>query len=293
VLSGGVDEGPLCFLHVPKTAGTSISQALKAALGVDALSPRRMEASHFCCFDAFDRLPPQVRDQIAATDAEVRALGGFRVIAGHFMLPTLRRFAPPARVATALREPRARLLSHYVYLRTVVPLRTLWGAYGIHRKAEGSLADFLADASAATLIDNKVCRMLLGDDPRIRDGVFIADEDLESIAQAALERLEELGFVGLMEDRDAMWRGLSDHFGAELRPVRLNVTGAGEAWPGMLPLPPLGGEGTLELLDRRTEGDAILYRAVAAQARGGEAGARRCADAAFAEQLVRYGAFTA
>jgi len=54
----------------------------------------------------------------------------------------------------------------------------------------------------------------------------------------------------------------------------------------------LPGEEALALVQRRSAADAILHRRVAARHCGGEPGARRLADAAFAEQLVRYGALT-
>ncbi len=265
---------------------------LKAALPAGSLAPKHMDTSTFSAFDDFEQLEPEARAVVAADEGELRALAGYPAISGHFSLPSLATFAPPSKIGTVLREPRSRLVSYYVYLRLTPALRTLWRAYGVHTAAEGTLAEFLANPRVATSTDNRTCRMLLHGDPRIRDREFIADDDLEPIAEAAWARLEELGFVGILEVPAETWRGLGEFFGVELEPVRENVTRAEAAHPGMLPLPSLGGPETLDLLELRSAADAILYRRIVARLQGGAQAARRLADAAFAQQLVRYGAFT-
>jgi hypothetical protein len=281
-----------CFLHVPKSAGTSVRDMLEAALPSGSLAYRRTEPSTFCAFDDFDSLTPEARAEVAATDAEVRALAEYPAICGHFSLRTLEQLAPRPKIATVLREPRARLISQYLYLRFKTGLRTRWAAYGIHTAAEGTLSELLSEPRVATATDNKACRMLLHGDARIRDGRFIDADELESVAEAAWERLEELGFVGILELPGEAWAGVGELFGVELQPAYLNVTGREEIQPGMLPVPPLGGTATLGLLERRSAADAILYRRVASRFRGGEEQARSFADSAYAGQLVRYGEFT-
>lgn len=280
-----------CFMHVQKCGGTSVRTTIEAGLPPGSLAPRRMEPANFACFDDFDGLSPEARALVAVGEAELRELGRYPVICGHITLPTLERFAPSARIATVLREPRTRLLSYYLHLRTNHTLRTSWSHYGVHRFAEGSLAEMLADPRVARMTDNRACRMVLHGDPRIRDGEFIAKTDLDELAEETWKRLETLGFVGIVEEPAEAWRGVGRVFGVELEPVRANVTGANGVAPGTLPAPPLGGSAALELLERRSAADAIVYRRVVARRRG-EQDARRFADAAFAEGLVRYGSFT-
>jgi hypothetical protein len=285
-------------MHVPKSAGNSVREMLEEALPSGSLAHRRIEPSNFCAFDDFDRLPPPARATIAATEDEFAELTEHRAICGHFSLQTLKELAPRENIATVLREPRSRLISSYLYMRFKTGLRTRWGAYGFHTAAEGTLAEFLDNPRVATATDNKTCRMLMHGDDRIRDGEFIAEDELDSIAEEAWERLDGLGFVGLLELPDEAWRGIGEHFGVELRPVFRNVSGRedgsgrDEIQEGMLPVPPFGGARTLELLERRSAADARLYHRAAARARGAEEAARTIADAAFAGQLVRYGAFT-
>jgi hypothetical protein len=282
---------PLCFMHVQKCAGTSLRAALEAALPAGSLAPIHMDAENFVRID-FDRLAPHLRRRIAVTEEEAASLGRYKAIAGHFTLPSLARHAPLERIATVIREPRARLLSHFLYLRFKVPLRTEWHPFDLHRLAEGSLRDFLSEPRAAIASDNRLCRMLLHGDPLIPDNDFIAAEHVEALAEAAWDRLARLGHVGLIEEPETVWRGVGDHFGVTLKPVRRNVTGSEALWPGMLPVPPLGGLGALDLLGRRTAVDAVLYRRVASRTRD-EHQAQRMMDAAFAESLVGFGAYTA
>ena len=279
-------------MHVHKAAGTSMRRTLEAALPPGSLAPRRIEAASLCGFDDFDGLSAEARAVVAKDDAELRELADYPVICGHMTLPTLERFAPPARIATVLREPRARVISYYLHLRTSVALRTIWAHYGVHRFAEGTLAQFLSDPRVARMSDNRICRAVLHGDPRIREGEFIAEQHLHSLGEEAAARLDELGFVGIVEEPDEAWRGVGRLFGVELKQVQANVTGAGAVAAGALPAPPLGGPETLELLEQRSAADAIAYRRVVARDYGA-AGAARLADAAFADGLVRYGSFTA
>lgn len=282
---------PTCFMHIQKCAGQSLYAALDAALPPGSLAPRRMEPANFCSFDDFDLLGDDARARVAVGDDELLELRGYRAVFGHFTLPTLARLAPLSGIGTVLREPRARLLSYYVYLRCKVALRTMWAPYDVHVPAEQSLAGFLAEPRVARTTDNRVCRMVMHGDPRVRDGEFIHAADLEPLAEAAVERLERLGFVGLLEDRDAAWRGMGRLFGVALAPARENVTGEEEVWPGALPVPPFGGAETLDLLERRTRADAMVYRRMAARSHGDD-GARSLAAAAFAGARARYESFT-
>jgi hypothetical protein len=281
-----------CFMHVPKCGGNSVRDMLEAALPSGSLAFRRTEPSNFCAFDDFDRLHPKARASIAATDAEIRGLAEYPAICGHFSLRTLDGLVPRSRIATVLREPRARVISQYLYQRFAVFLRTRWAAYDFHTPAEGTLAEFLSEPRVATVTDNKICRMLMHGDARIRDARFIDGDELPSIAEAAWERLEDLGFAGILELPGETWRGVGELFGVELRPAYRNVTGRDQVQPGMLPVPPFGGTETLQLLERRSAADAILYERLASRFCGGEEGARELAGAAFAEQLVRFGSFT-
>jgi hypothetical protein len=287
-----VTGAPTCFLHVPKSAGTSIHVALEAALPAGAVSTRRMDPSIFCGFDRFHTLGETSRAVVAADDGEIDALAAHSAVSGHFALSTLRRLSPPERVGTVLREPRARLLSNYLYLRVTPGIREAWHPYDTFSPADQPLDAFLLDARVATTSDNKTCRMLLHPDPRVRDGEFILEDELDAVAEDAWERLAELGFAGVLETGAEPWRGLGDLFGVRLEAVEMNATAADGIRPGALPLPTVPRSTLAELLERRTAADALLYRRVVARHLGSEAAARRFADGAFAAALRRLDALT-
>lgn len=278
--------GPRCFLHVPKSGGTSVHAALEQALPPGALSPKRG-----CVWplgmdvDAFD---PAVHELLAVNEAEVVALYDHAVVSGHFPLPVLLWLTRASSVATVLREPRARILSHYAWWRLLSREdREIWRDPRPDH-ALGPLDEFLAEPQVAQATDNMVCRMLLAGDLRIPESAFIAPEDVDDLASRAIAALDGLGFVGILELGESSWAGLSRFFEVPLAPMRLHTTtadGLAAETRGKLEIT----ERTLDLLDARTAVDAIVYRHAVAR-EGCPAGrAQRLIAAAFADELVRLG----
>jgi hypothetical protein len=147
------------------------------------------------------------------------------------------------------------------------------------------LDEFLSEPLIAPDTDNQVCRLVLGDDARIPPLDFISPADREAIAQAAIERLETLGLVGVLELGRSTWSGLSDFFDVELTPVQANVTSQWTDTGRRMRVT----ETTLDLLEQRTAADAIVYRAFLRRAGIEGPDAERSCAAALAEQLTRFG----
>jgi hypothetical protein len=214
----------------------------------------------------------------------------YRAITGHFPLDALLEVTDPISISTVVREPRARVLSVYMYWRVPGVIRE-WEANHPELHALRPLTEFLAEPTVATQIDNTLCRMLLGSDPRLPPDQFALQSDLTAIAADAIERLERLGLVGVLELGDSMWRGLARVFGVKLHPAMVRVTGR----PGFSPRPLRSDEETLfdaEALDRieqRCAGDMIVYEHVLAQAVKDEGERARIRRAAFAAELVKLG----
>lgn len=266
--------------------------ALEAAFPDGAVAQRRSDTSIFCDFSAFDRIDEPARALVAVGDEEIAALARYRVVSGHFSLPTLLRLAPASNVATVLREPRTRLISAFMFLR-LTPIVDFWGPYGrevLSRPAQ-SFEACLSEERVARATDNQACRLLLHGDPRLPDGKFVAPADAQGVAESALDRLDRLGYVGILE-RDDVWAGMSRFFGATLEPVRTNVTGEGELPVGALPIPAFDMEAVLELIDQRSAADRIVYDTLLGQRCADQEEVRRVADAAFAAELVRFGNLT-
>ncbi len=231
---------------------------------------------------------PEARSQVAASPREVQSLARYGAVSGHFSLNTLLRIAAASSISTVLREPRARLLSLYMYWRTP-GTSDFWAPYPAADHAQRPLWEFLSEPLLAPVIDNQVCRMLLYEDPRLPELGFAAPSDIEAITADAVERLDALGFVGVLELGDSVWQGLSRLFDVELKATELNVTedlgnptaiGSGEKL--------LTAE-ALDLLAQRSAADLAVYDHALTRAHLDAHERRRLGDGAFARQLVKLG----
>jgi hypothetical protein len=255
------------------------------------MSPKRLDASMFCCgFSDVELLDERVRAALVADDDELAALSGYSVVGGHFPLSTLLHVTKAPAIATVLREPRARLLSGYAFWRALSPaVRSAWQAYALPDCALRPLDEFLGEPVIAPVIDNVVCRMLLGDGHRIPKEGFIAAADIDSVASDAINALATLGYVGVLELGNSMWDGLSDFFGVSLSPIRENATGSLYDVPGAPPIRQPITLDTLDLLDARTAADAIVYQRVLRDHGRPAEDADRLRATAFAAELARVG----
>jgi hypothetical protein len=91
------DAGTLKFLHLPKTAGTSVRSFLK----------RFFRPEEIC--------PASFRDEFRALGRD--KLASYRMFAGHLDWEDLDEVKGPSFTFTVLREPRERLLSYYFFQR--------------------------------------------------------------------------------------------------------------------------------------------------------------------------------
>ena len=263
--------------------------AVERALPHGALAPWYMEPAEFADFHDFDAVDETFSSMVATRPEHVEAMRSYTAVVGHFSLPTLLGLTEPAAIATVLREPRARLLSLFAYWRITAGLAERVAPYDAPLQARRPLEDFLAEPRMAGEIDNKLCRLLLFGDDRLPDTGFIAEHDVAALADAALERLDELGFVGFVERDAEAWEGVGNVFGLRLERLRENVTGDAGVVADALPVPRWDAERVLDLLEQRCAVDALIYGRLLARRCGSEREARRVADAAFAAQLVRLG----
>lgn len=108
------DQARLLFVHIPKTAGISVYNALAEALGVD----RSIR---------FPRNSEEEREKFLTMPEE--QLRSYRLLSGHFPIPFfLRRPVSDYNPVTILRNPVDRELSAYFYIKTDPdhPLNTDW-----------------------------------------------------------------------------------------------------------------------------------------------------------------------
>lgn len=284
------DDAPLCFLHVPKSGGESVAEALRSALPDGAASPLKIDLE-VCrmVFSSIDDVEEPLRSKIALSDEDHDSLGDYRFVIGHFTLATMLRVAPPSRIATVLREPRARLLSLYLFFR-LPHVQAVSASYcgDLIDTVSRPLDEFLVEPGIASATDNQLCRMILSGDDRIPDDGFIAEATVEEVAVSAVERLDRLGFVGILESGDDMWQGLSQMFGVVLDPRRINESSTPAASADADQMPLVDSAAVFDGLEQRTAADGIVYETLLARSCGTPDSARRRAREAFVDQLARF-----
>jgi hypothetical protein len=202
------------------------------------------------------------------------------MIAGHFARQTIESRFPGSNLITILREPRARLLSHWFYLGNYTDdVLALYGDWGqTMALARCSLAKFISAPAIACHTDNLMTRMLLWPHDRIPPAGFIAPQDDTMLIAAARAAIDRFRFTDVLENvtmYDRLMSFLRQAYGQTVwsRLERLiyarRAASRNEAAP---PQPsarqPMADELTdqcLSLLDQRSRLDRHLWRHVAAR----------------------------
>ena len=126
---------PIHLLHIPKTAGTSVTSWLRRVAGPAAVCPAKN----------WDQL-------VALGRAE---LSRYRVFCGHYGLGLEAYLGRPLRTCTLLRDPAERTVSHYRHVHRDT-------AHPRHRAVSAqSFAEFLQDPDNRAMIDNFQARYLM------------------------------------------------------------------------------------------------------------------------------------
>src|SRR2546426_12563545 len=180
--SGERTEPLLAFIHVPKTAGTTLTALMRYHYRGRFLTSGTL-------FSRFEQVEAKLGE--IATKAHVAA------VAGHFTVGLADRLLGGARSMTILRDPIERTLSHYYFLVEPVAGRKRAAGPAIVPPwlpmpgPELTLAQALADRGY--IPDNLQTRMLCG---------IVSPYDPlppEALEQAKRNLRERFGFVGTME----------------------------------------------------------------------------------------------
>jgi hypothetical protein len=196
------DGPPVTFLHVEKTAGTSLIHYLQEWFHPTQIDPDPLRA-----------WPPHMLTRFVPGIAEhVRR---YRLVWGHYDLPSLKRLGSGRFVLTLLREPRERILSLYRFWRAYpVPANT--DSFGVIMARQQSLPDFLCttDPRLRDYIDNAYVRRLTGLYVT-GQAVDPLDADSAGALARALAALEEIDFVGITEQMNESLCVLSSMLGTD------------------------------------------------------------------------------
>ncbi|MBQ27453.1 MAG: hypothetical protein CMH81_04845 [Nitrospiraceae bacterium] len=141
------DLRQIYFLHIPKTAGTSLRKIIEA----------QFEPEEICPCSVMQELADVVR-------RDVSELATYPVIAGHMGYTLLSLLPTPPRVITMLRDPVARTISRFNYMRLHAARsgRAPWG-HNRFLDPDVSIDDFLAFEPTRRLITNFQVRNLAQD----------------------------------------------------------------------------------------------------------------------------------
>lgn len=189
----------LIFMHMPKTAGTTVAARFRAAL----------QPAEFLPLYGIRRTRNEIEQAIGEMEAERRQR--IRVVCGHQVWYGIHElFDRPPRYVTVLREPASRVISHFWHLS-----RNPESVYfeGI-RDGRITLDSWLAGESNPHTI-NQMTRYLARD----QVGRDPADHEAETVTEAtlsrAIERLSRFWFVGLTAALDLDLSRLLGRLGLE------------------------------------------------------------------------------
>jgi hypothetical protein len=196
------EEGrPLVFNHIPKTAGTSLTEALLAALQPDRHT-HVLDGVVLGDYDHLATMRRAARTMIVVDPGQLDR--NLQFVTGHISPSTTMGRFPEAPHITFLREPRTRILSLWLYSRSR-PLRErrYWGRYGERiGMGDRELGDYLDNPGAALGVDNMITRFLLWPHPLIASDDFIHAQHDAVLLEHARTRLAEFAYVGVVEDPD-------------------------------------------------------------------------------------------
>jgi hypothetical protein len=208
-------------MHVPKCAGVALSRSLAQATGAKSRL-HGLDGTLFGTFDDFASIAESIRRHIYLSGMPDR--GCHDLIDGHFSLSSLASFRD-GRFVTIMREPRCRLISHFLYWRGQSEDELLaWGAWSERvRLAHGRLLEFLANQTLASQIDNLFTRFLLCPHADIPTGAFIPPELHDELYHEAYPKLQQFGLVDLLEN-PAMEQNIQKWLGREFHMIEDNVS---------------------------------------------------------------------
>lgn len=189
-------EKQICFLHIRKTAGTSVHHFLRAAL-------------------------PDVRtfhsDPKGFDDAQATDLCDYGLLLGHFSFDHVKKFRSPNFLITFLRNPVERVLSSYYHMRESWPVDNPNSPISLAQRFE--IEAFLQiDSHAIRMFtSNHLCYTLTKD--------WRAERNLDTriLVSQALENLGQFAFVGFVENFTSDIKRLSHLLGCPPPPQHYHL----------------------------------------------------------------------
>lgn len=190
---------PLVFLHIPKTAGTSFRDQLERHYGRAAVFPGRRHIRRFG-----GTYPPFATFASSLTELDPSP----SVLTGHYSYLEFAQLSANAPVVTFLREPVARSISFLQHVQRLHPEASGKSLEEIAGLADGRPNPAIADLQTRLLKSRR--------DPNTR-------------LHAALDNLQRLAFIGLVEQYEASIQLFNNTFATNLDHRRALNKGAGSS----------------------------------------------------------------
>jgi Sulfotransferase family len=197
-LPPGLRGRQLCFLHIGKTAGTSVQHALFEAMRYAKIFHESLEN--------FDK-------------ASAAELAHHDLVIGHFMYQHVCKLKTDRFLMTFLRDPVERVISNYHFLRSGSPV-SAYSKRAIAAAKALTLEEFLrcADPGVRMVTENFQAKALAHD---IRPEHQSA---ISNLRRQAEQNLSTFDFVGIVEHFDTSMAAVSSAIGVDLNVKKLNVT---------------------------------------------------------------------
>jgi hypothetical protein len=253
---------PLVFTHIPKTAGTSLREAVIASIEPEVVF-NGFGSATLGSFSDVDSIHPSIRQAIVLDPADFPA--DIQFISGHIAPSETRARFPEADHFTVLREARVRLISAWLFARahSDFNLRHWGGLAGWMRAARSDLLDYIDNPEVAAHVDNVSVRLLLWPHDLIPSDAFIDPAHDDELFEQAVAMLDTFDYARVVEDPDYV-ADLGEWLGRPLDMPRLQQVG-GLPQPDS---PDLAGEVSGSGADRlqwRTRIDERLWSHLAAR----------------------------
>ena len=254
---------PIAFMHVPKTSGTSLTRALAKAIEPHSRIGG-FDRSFFGGFRAFDSIDSYYRNCVYLDPVDLPL--GANFVAGHLSYSTIVQRYGTAQLVTVLREPYSRVLSLWVYWRTLPGQQiSVWGEWGNIARRMGllPLLNFLSCRTIACQTDNIAVRMLLRPHAFIPNDDFILERHDKILIREASARLKRFAYTDVVEN-PKLKTNLQKWLGRSIVYPQLNAT----PHASLSHNAPLHHELTpesLELLGRRSRLDLKLWAMLASE----------------------------
>jgi 2-polyprenyl-3-methyl-5-hydroxy-6-metoxy-1,4-benzoquinol methylase len=261
---GGRLRPRAALLHFAKCAGSSVAESLTDAVGAVAAPAQQFDRCYLAGFDRPEDLDPEVASTVAWNDQPV--LDVPYAFHQHWSLPTLRRHFSNADIATVVREPCTRVLSHVLFTRAMAQREhRRWYPHRLPTDiARMPLVEVLQLPAAARVTDSLMVRQIMWGDSRIPAADFIAADEAATLGEQALSAVRQLGCVCVVETMTAGWTALERWLGAPLSERYDNRTRQAQV-PGLL-RKAADIDLAIELLATRSAADSAVWVPLAQEA---------------------------